>query len=76
MAECTFCKMQYVRQTKIIFLPDEVTTDHSRNKFNVENDNDLLKHFHKFHFDVLNAKPDITECFMVIFVEQPDKTLL
>ena len=42
-------------------------------------DNDravLLKHFYKFHFDVLNAKPNITECFTVIFVEQPDKTLL
>ena len=22
------------------------------------------------------SKPDITECYMVIFVEQPDKTLL
>ena len=49
------------------------------NKFNVKDDNDraaLLKHFDKFYFDVLKAKPDITKCFMVIFVEQPDKTLL
>ena len=36
----------------------------------------LLKQFYKFHFDVLNAKLDITECFMVIFVEQRDKIFL
>ena len=36
----------------------------------------LLKHFYTFHFDAFNGKPDITECYMVIFVEQPDKTLL
>ena len=30
----------------------------------------------KFHFNAFNAKPDITEYYMVIFVEQPDKTLL
>ena len=50
-----------------------------RKKFNVNNDNDraaLLKHFYKFHFDVLNAKTDITECFMVLFLEQPDKTFV
>ena len=35
-----------------------------------------LKHFHKFYFHAFNAKPDITECYMVIFVEQPGKTLL
>ena len=28
------------------------------------------------HFEILNAKPDITECFVVIFVEQLDNTLL
>ena len=36
----------------------------------------FLKHFYKFHFDAFNGKPDITKCYMVIFVEQPDKTLL
>ena len=35
----------------------------------------LLKHFYKLRFDVLNAKPDITECFTVIFAKQPDTTL-
>ena len=46
-------------------------------QFYVNNDNDLAafpKHFYKFHFDVLYVKPYITECFMVIVVEQPDKT--
>ena len=49
------------------------------NKFNVKDDNDraaLLKYFYKFHFEFFNAIPDITECFTVIFVEQPNKTLL
>ena len=47
--------------------------------FNVKDNNNraaLLKHFYKFHFDTFNAKPDITKCYMVIFVEQPDQTLL
>ena len=34
-----------------------------------------FKHFHKFHFD-FNAKFNITECIMVIFFKQPNKTLL
>ena len=45
----------------------------------VNDDNDrasLLKHSYKFHFHVLSAQPDVTECFMVIFVEQPNKILL
>ena len=29
-----------------------------------------------WHYAKCYAKPDITECFMVIFVKQPDKTLL
>ena len=33
-------------------------------------------HLFKLYFDAFTAKPDITECYMVIFVEQPDKTLL
>ena len=75
--------MQYVGQTKNKFSTRWNNHRSLRNKFNFKDDNDrcaLLKHFYKFHFDVLNAKPDITECFMVIFsgyyLEQPDKTLL
>ena len=29
VAECKFCKMQYLGQTKINFLPDRITTAHS-----------------------------------------------
>ena len=46
------------------------------NKFNVKDNNNraaLLKHFYKFHFDAFNPKPDISKCYMVIFVKQPDK---
>ena len=35
-----------------------------------------LNSFYEFYFDVFNANHDITEYFMVIFVEQSDKTLL
>ena len=79
VSECKFCKMQYVGQTK-----NKLSTRWNNyrsfwNKFNVNGNNDraaLLKHFYKFHFDAFNGKPDITECYMVIFVKQPDKTLL
>ena len=49
------------------------------NEVNVNDDNDqavLFKHFYRFFFDNLNAKPDITKCFMAILVEQLYKTLL
>ena len=72
-----FAKCNKWHKQKINFLPNGITTAHSRT--NLTDDNDqaaLLKHFYKFRFDALNAKPDITECFMVIYVEQPDKTLL
>ena len=71
--------MQYVGQTKNKFSTRWNNHRLFRNKFNVKDNNDrtaLLKHFYIFHFDAFNAKPDITECCMVIFVEQPDKTLL
>ena len=79
VAECKFCKMQYVGRTKNKFSTRWNNHHSFWNNCNVKNDNDraaLLKYFLKFHFDVLIAKPDITECFMVIFVEQPDKILL
>ena len=71
--------MQYGEQTK-----NKLSTRWNNhrsfcNKFNVKSDNDravLFKHFYIFRFDVLNAKPDITECFVVTFVEQLDKILL
>ena len=71
--------MQYVGQTKNKFSTRWNNHRSFWNKFNVKDNNDraaLLKHFYKFHFDAFNGKPDITECYMVIFVEQPDKTLL
>ena len=71
--------MQYVGQTKNKFSTRWNNHCSFWNKFNVKDNNDraaLLKHFYTFHFDAFNGKPDITECYMVIFVEQPDKTLL
>ena len=71
--------MQYVGQTKNKFFTGWNNHRLFWNKFNVKDNYDraaLLKHFYKFHFDAFNGKPDITECYMVIFVEQTDKTLL
>ena len=79
VAECKFCKMQYVGQTKNKFSTPRNNYRSFWNKFNVNDNNDraaLFQHFYKFYFDVRNAKPDIKKCFMVIFVEQQDKTLL
>ena len=78
-AKCKFCKMQYVGQIKYKFSTRWNNHPSFWNKFNVKDDNSraaLHKHFYKFHFNVVNAKPDITECFMVIFIEQQNKTLL
>ena len=75
MAECKFCKMQYVGQTKLNFLSDEITTAQpGKNLMMTMNELPSLKHFYKFNFEVLNAKHDITECFIVLFVEQEKKT--
>ena len=70
--------MPYAGQTKNKFSTQWNNHRSFWNRFNVKIDNDqtALKHFYKSHFHVLNAKPDITECCMVIFVEPPDKTLL
>ena len=79
IAKCKFYKMQYVGRTKIKFATRWNNHRSFWKKFNVKDDNDradLLKHFYKFYFNILNAKPDITACFMLIFVKQPDKTLL
>ena len=64
--------MQYVGQTKNKFSNRWNNHRSFWNKFNVKDNNDqaaLLKHFYKFHFDAFNGKLDITECYMVIFVE-------
>ena len=71
--ESKFYKMQYVGHTKNKFSTGWNNHHLFWNKFNVKDDNDraaLHKHFCKFHLDILNAKPDVTECFMVIFAEQ------
>ena len=68
-----------IHKIKKFFLRDGITTAHSHNKFNVNDDNDraiLLKHFYKFSFNGFNAISDITECFIFLFAKQPDKALL
>ena len=70
--------MQYGGQTKNKFSTWWNNHRSFCNKFNVKDDNDraVLEHFYKFSFNVFSVKPDIIECFVVIFVEQLDKFLL
>ena len=79
VAKCKFCKIQYEGQTKNKYSTRWNNHRSSWNKFYINNDSDRaahLEHFYKFYFDVLNAKPDITDCLLVIFVKQLDKTSL
>ena len=63
-----FCKIQNVRKTKINFLPDEITTACFETQLT------LMMTMTKLP-SLNNVKPDITECFMIIVIKQPNKTL-
>ena len=78
MAECKNYDMQYVGQTKTKFSIRVRWTAHRSNwnKFKFEENNDkagLLKHYTNYHKGILVHKPCISDCFKVIFVEQPNK---
>ena len=77
-AQCKLCKEHYVGQTINTF-SKRWTAHHSIwNKFEIAKNNDkaaLLTHFSKFHQNFLNSKPNIANCFDVIFLEQPKNTI-
>ena len=64
-AQCTICNQLYIGQIK--------------NKFSVRwfsecNNTDqaaLLKHYHNYHYSTHANKPKISDCYNVIFLEEP-----
>ena len=79
MVECKNCDMQYVRQTKNKFFVCQTAHRSNWNKFEFEENNDtaaLFKHYANYHKKILVDKPCISDCFRVIFVEQPNKRYL
>ena len=76
VAECKNCDMQYVGQTKNKFSVRWLHTDRIGTNLNFEENNDkaaLLKHYANYHEEILVNKLCISDCFSVIFVEQPNK---
>ena len=71
---CQLCNNQYVGQTKNIF--STRWNSHRKNWKNFDflfksDKAALLKHFYEQHRSFSLNKPDIAECFFVVFVEQP-----
>ena len=76
MAECKNCNMQYVGQTKNKFSVSWTAHRLNWNKFKFDKNKDkaaLLNHYGNHHKKILVGKPCISDCFRVIFVEQPKK---
>ena len=76
VAECKNCNMQYAGQTKNKFSLRWTAHRSNWNKFKFEENNDkaaLLKHYANYNEEILVDKPCISDCFWVIFVEQPNK---
>ena len=76
VAECKNFNMQYVGQTKNKFSVRCTAHRSDCNQFKFEENNDrpaLLKHYANYHKETLVKEPCISDCFRVIFVEQPNK---
>lgn len=74
VAICNLCKAQYVGQTKNSFSTRWRGHRATWNKFEYSQRNDkaaLLRHYASKHGAALRNKPEIAECFSVVFVEQP-----
>ena len=70
VAECKFCKMQYVGQTKNKFSTRWNNHRSFWNKININDNNNraaFLKNFYEFCFDDFNAKSDITAVVLKLF---------
>ena len=71
--------MQYVGQTinKFSVRWTVHRSNWKRCKFEENNDKAaILKHYANYHEEILVNKPCISDCFRVIFVEQPNKRYL
>ena len=78
VTECKNCSMQYVGQTKNKFSVRWTAHRLNWNKLNLKKNHDraaLLKHYASCHEKTFVKKPCISDCFRVIFVEQPNKKI-
>ena len=77
-AQCTICNQLYIGQTKNKFSVKWTAHRSFRNnKFSEYNNTDqaaLLKHCHNYHYSTHENKPKISDCFNVIFLEEPQNT--
>ena len=74
VAQCKICQKQYVAQTKNTFSTRWNTHRAVWKKFDLSDNNDksaLLRHNANCHTQNFNTKPTISDCFSVIFVEEP-----
>ena len=72
---CKNCDNYYVGQTMTSF--SQRWTKHRVlwNKFCYSENNDnsaLLRHYDKHHKEIFTCKPDIAQCFFVIFIVKPE----
>ena len=72
---CKNCDNYYVGQTMTSF--SQRWTKHRVlwNKFHYSENNDnsaLLRHYDKHHKEIFTGKPDIAQCFFVIFIIKPE----
>ena len=79
-AQCTICNQLYrtLARPKTNFLLDGRHTGFfCNNKFLEYNNTDqaaLLTHYHNYHYSTHVNKPKISDCFYVIFLEEPQNT--
>ena len=74
VANCVNCNAQYVGQTKNKFSVRWNNHRHTWKKFDISTKNDstaLLQHYKSNHNLLLARRPNLTQCFSVIFVEEP-----
>ena len=74
-AQCTICNQLYIGQTKNKFsVRWAAHRSFWNNKFSECNNTDqaaLLKHYHNYHYSTHANKPKISDCYNVIFLEEP-----
>ena len=74
VANCVNCNAQYVGQTKNKFSVRWNNHRHTWKKFDISTQNDstaLLQHYKSNHNLLLARRPSLSQCFSVIFVEEP-----
>lgn len=74
VASCRLCGEQYVGQTKNSFHTRWRSHRQQWNNFSISDFSDktaLLRHYFTHHSEFIADRPLISQCYVVIFVEQP-----